>query len=318
MAPESIIAVLGGGSFGTAVSASMARSGHQVLLYCRTAEQAASINELRENRRFFPGWKLDDLIVATNDWETISSAAIFILAFPARNMDHYAELLAKQETDAIIINLVKGLHPVHFTFASLFDAYLPSVRYVALKGPTFARPLFVGELSGLTCGTSSVTTYNVVRDLFYGSNIDLDFCESPHAVDALSAIKNVYAIALGLTASLGVSDNTTFLLVTRIIREIRAILVALNLPEEAMFSYCGLGDTLLTGLCDASRNRTFGFMLGRNIPVDQTKSDFLAEGIKAISILHSAVDPENTPLLNALVEVLEHRANPVHFLNAFT
>jgi glycerol-3-phosphate dehydrogenase (NAD(P)+) len=309
------IAVLGAGAFGTAMAESIARSGRDVALFCRTSEQAKAIQASGENRRFFPGQKLHPAIVATNDQQQALACPIVFLAFPAKNIDVYADLLASSaRSGTILVNLVKGLHLRHFTFASLFTERVPQATYVAFKGPTFARPLFLGEWSGLTCGVDSEATLKQIRMLFQGSHVDIDWCGSATAVDAVSAIKNVYAIALGLAASIGLSENTIFLMVSRIVKEIRAILQLLSLDTEALFCYCGLGDTLLTSFCDTSRNRTLGFMIGKGIPIDSSRSDFLAEGVRAISVLHHRIDHSATPILNALVEILEHRAEPLSIL----
>jgi glycerol-3-phosphate dehydrogenase (NAD(P)+) len=116
-----------------------------------------------------------------------------------------------------------------------------------------------------------------MNHLFRDSLLHLDHCYSAQATDAVSAIKNVYAIVIGLASSIGLSENTTFLLVSMIVKEIRAILEALGYGTEALFSYCGLGDTLMTGFCDTSRNRTFGIMIGKEIPIDVNRSAFISE-----------------------------------------
>ena len=303
------ISVLGAGSFGAAMAAAVARSGYAIDLYCRTAEQAEEIARTGENRRYFPGHRLSPLITATHDVDLALSASVVFLAFPARTIDDYAERLATVGGAPVIVNLVKGLHAEHFTFAQLFAARTPDAHYVALKGPTFAKPIFLGELSGLTCATTSALARTTVEALFARSMVDLDHCGSPEAVDAVSAIKNVYAVALGIGASLGLSENTIFMLVSRIIKEVHGILDDLG-DTSALLTYSGLGDTLLTGFCDTSRNRTLGFMLGRGLHIDTTRSGFLAEGVRTISILRARIQ-RPLPILDAIVEILEHRAEPL-------
>lgn len=313
------VSVLGAGSFGTAMATAMARSGFAVDLYCRTPEQSQSIRESGENQRYFPGYRLRDGITATSDLDLCLAADVICLAFPARNMDGYARQIGAAAKDgAVVINLVKGLHEQDFTFAALFAREAPQTRYVALKGPTFARPLFLGEWSGLTCGTASEPAREMVERLVAGAPVALDFCASAHAVDAVSAMKNVYAIVLGLSAAVGSSENTTYLLVTLILKEMRAILEGLDYPVDAMMSYAGVGDTLLTGLCDTSRNRTLGLMLGKGIPIDPLRSNFLAEGARAVSILRGQAPQVQAPLLDAVLAILENEAPPMSIFNIFS
>lgn len=309
------VAILGAGSFGTAIAAAIARSGHRVNLYCRTSEQAHEIERTRENRRYFPGHTIPSLIHATNDIDTALAAPIVFLAFPARTIDFYAEKLCSAREHLTIVNLVKGLHQEHFTFAQLFEKQVPQASYVALKGPTFAKPIFLGELSGLTCATRSIESRRIMSALFSGSMIDLDYSSSPEAVDALSAMKNVYAVSLGIGAALGWSENTIFLLVSQIIREMRSVLANLGWDQEALLTYSGLGDTLLTGFCDTSRNRTLGFMMGRGLHIDTTRSGFLAEGARTIAILRDRITSP-IPIVDAIIEILEHRAEPIALIEA--
>lgn len=312
------VTVIGAGAFGTAVGVAFARAGHAVTLYCRTPEQAAAINAHGENRGYFPGHPLPRNVSATCDLESAGAADAVCLAFPAKEMDGYITRFEQVlEPGTVVINLVKGLHEVDFTFAALFARRLPELRYVALKGPTFARPLFNAEWSGLTCGTNSESARQLVRELFRDQPVDLDHCNSAEAVDAVSAIKNVYAVVLGLVASMGLSENTTFLLISRIVKEIGVLLRRLDCDGSALLCHCGLGDTLLTGLCDTSRNRTLGFMMGKGIPIDPNRSGFLAEGVRAVATLHRRGGGPDTPLLEAILDILEGRAAPISVLGVF-
>jgi glycerol-3-phosphate dehydrogenase (NAD(P)+) len=310
--------VIGAGSFGTAIAAAIARSGFKVDIYCRTPEQAAEIEKTRKNQRFFPNSHLSELISATNDLSVIKKSRIIFFAFPASNIDYYIGLIENKidRENIILVNLVKGLHNEHFTFSALVKARAPWVHYVALKGPTFARPIFFGELSGLTCGAPTDQGRDACTMLLKNSGIDLDYSTSADAVDVVSAIKNVYAIALGLTASLGLSENTRFLLISRVIRELRTIILALKEDPDVLYTYSGLGDMLLTGLCDTSRNRTLGFMIGKGIHVDKDKSTFLTEGLRTISMLNTRVGSADTPILRSLIEIINHRSDPLSILEA--
>lgn len=312
MSDHATISILGAGSFGTAVARVLAIQDRDVLLLCRTETQAELIRTSRENREYFPGHPLPRCIDATSDLERALRSDVIVLAVPARNIDVIVQRMAEQvRGDTIVVNLVKGLHEQYFTFASLFEHYVPQVRYVSLKGPTFARPLFLGELSGFTCGTDNDAARRTVTELFRGTAVDLDYLSSAQAVDAISAIKNAYAIALGIAVSLGLSDNTIYLLVTRVLREVKMIVRELGFGLDDIFSYCGLGDILLTGFCDTSRNRILGIMVGKGLPVDPMRPNFLAEGVRTVFILLKHLDSSAAPILKAVLEILEGRARPM-------
>jgi glycerol-3-phosphate dehydrogenase (NAD(P)+) len=311
------IAILGAGSFGTAVAVALMRHGQPVTLFCRTPEQAEAIEATRENRRYFPGHLLPAALSCTADLDAALAHDILFLAFPAKHMDRYADLIAaKAKPGAIVINLVKGLHEAHFTFADLYAARAPAVRYVALKGPTFARPLLLAEWSGLTCGTGDVAAREMVKALFARTPVVLDFSDSAAAVDVLSALKNIYAIVLGVLGSTGPSENTIYLFVTAVLKEIGRIVAHLGYESDVILSFAGMGDTLLTGLCDTSRNRTVGLMMGKGIPIDTTKSDFLAEGVRAVGVIKAHIGDVHVPLLHTIAGVLAGEKAPAAIFEA--
>ena len=313
------LAVLGAGSFGTAVATALARGGNAVALLCRTPEQAAEIERDHQNPRFFPGHSLSPLIAATADLDEALAAEIVFLAFPSRAMDDYAQRIAAGPAGRVVVNLIKGLHPDRFTFADLFAQAAPQVGYVALKGPTFSRPLFLGEWSGMTVGADDAATGDRVAALFAGAGaLAIDRIGSARSVDVASALKNVYAIALGLVGSTGPSENTTFMAATLVIKELRRVLDALGCDPAVLWSFAGVGDILLTGLCDTSRNRTIGLMMGKGVPIDLVRSDFVAEGVRAVDALEAHLGGKvETPLLDAVAAVLHGRAAPSSIFATF-
>lgn len=310
------VAMLGAGAFGTAVGAVLARAGHNVTMLCRTPEQERAIRETGQNARYFPGQHLPAGMTTTTDFAEVAAADALFLAFPAKVMDTYAATIAQAHPDALVVNLVKGLHPEHFTFAELFRRVAPQVRYTALKGPTFARPLFLGEWSGLSCG-GTPSCVDAVVDLFHDAPIVFDRTDSADAIDIASALKNVYAIALGLVGSTGPSENTVYMAATLVIRELRTIILGLGYDESVVTSFAGVGDTLLTGLCDTSRNRTLGLMIGKGIPLDTTRSDFLAEGVRAVAAIEAHLEGIHTPVLHTVADVLAGRKPPTAIFETF-
>ena len=314
------LAVLGAGSFGTAVATALARGGNAVTLLCRTEQQAAQIRDGHENPRFFPGHPLLPLIDATADVDAALAGEVLFLAFPGRAMDDYAHrIAAAARPGTVVVNLIKGLHPDHFTFAELFARVAPQAGYVALKGPTFSRPLFLGEWSGMTCGADDPAVGERVAALFAGAGaLVLDRSGSARSVDVASALKNVYAIALGLVGSTGPSENTTFMAATLVVKELRRVLDALGCDPDVLWSFAGVGDVLLTGLCDTSRNRTIGLMMGKGVPIDLVRSDFVFEGVRAVDALEAHLGGRcATPLLDAVAAVLHGRAPPTRVFEAF-
>jgi glycerol-3-phosphate dehydrogenase (NAD(P)+) len=305
------IAVLGGGSFGTAIGVAATRSGHNVSLICRTEQQAEVIRSTGKNSSYFPDISIPALVSASSDVKICLEADIVFIAIPARFIDEYLEIIVKNmKPGSMVVNLVKGLDSKYLTFAEHFQANASEVEYVSLKGPTFARPLLLGELSGLTIGARNREAEQRLRAVFAKASLDFDVSYSPASVDMVSALKNVYAIILGVAASLNMSDNTRFMIITRIIAEARQVLESLGMDGAVINMYCGIGDILLTGMCDTSRNRTLGVMIGKGIPVDANRPDFLAEGVRSVRIILQHLQPDVAPLIEHLAKVLDAKSTP--------
>jgi len=312
--------VVGGGAFGTAIAEAIARSGRPVKLLCRTQIQASSIQTTGRNLTYFPTIVLSGLIEATADCGVCSGADVLFLAFPARELtkSFQQRIMPILRAGTIVVNLIKGFDEEFLTFARRFAIIAPHLEYVSLKGPTFARPVLLNEFGGMTIGATSAHSDTSVRSLFSHSLLDFDSSSSPDAVDAVSALKNIYAILLGIFASSNFGENSTFGLMSKILKEARNVLIALDVSPEILDNYCGTGDILLTGLCETSRNRTFGIMLGKGVIVDSSCNNFLAEGARSVSIVAGRVNPVVGPMVHDLKMLIDGDITVGNMLSKFT
>jgi glycerol-3-phosphate dehydrogenase (NAD(P)+) len=237
------------------------------------------------------------------------------LSVPSRALEHVLkEILDTSSRALTIVNLVKGLHPERFTFSEHIKALSSRIEYASMKGPTFARPLLMNETSAFTCGTKSIEVREQISFAFANTALEFDSFDCSTAVDTVSALKNAYAILLGMLAAVNLSDNAKYALATKVFNEVRFILRHLGHDPEVIFRYCGIGDILLTGLCDASRNRTLGVMIGKGIPVDMSRQNFLSEGIRTVHIVADHVPPTVAPLLYRLREIIAGSRAPAELL----
>lgn len=316
---EGRVAVIGGGGLGTAIAAGIARSGHHVTLLCRTAAQSDAIRTTGINHRYFPGLPLPSGIATTADLADVTDVDVVFLATPITAIEEYALTLAPIVSPAmVVVNMAKGLHARHLSTARLFAGAMPRNPYLALKGAVFARPLLLAEWSGMTLGhdprhadaAARVAALLDIRSLL------VERFPSAEAVDVVSALKGVYGIFLGLLASTGASENTMFLGLTFVFREMSRILSALGLDPRVMMSFAGVGDTLLTGLCDTSRSRTWGLMIGKGaIDLKQVADAF--DSLRTVAILRGHLGDAPTPLLDAVVAVMDGGAAPSSIVRAF-
>lgn len=311
MVQSKTVAVIGGGAFGTAIAVAVARSGARVKIFCRRDGQADIINASGYNADYLPHVRLPSSIVATSDLTECLGADVCFLAVPSRFLGEYSSKLAAAATGQnIVVNLAKGLDPDYFTFDKIFLPFRNKITYVTLKGPTFARQLANGEPSSFTVGATELAAAQRVADLFCSSAVAFDYHSCPASVDLVSALKNVYAIVLGIGRAIDLSDNSTYMLTTDVLREAAQVMNAISHDGDVLSKYCGVGDMLLTGSCDSSRNRTLGIMLGKGVPIDHSRTDFLTEGVRTVRIMLGLVGRQTAPFIGFLDDVLAARVRP--------
>lgn len=277
------LSIIGGGSYGTALAERLCwNAENQVSLLLRDSQLAIAVNEQHANPRYFPGRKLSAGISAGVCLKKMNESDAVFLAVPSNAVETVAaSVIPHLRNDCLLINMAKGLAVDGGTLASklLFP------RVAALKGPTFAVDLFNGLPSALTIGSTRYADFECLSKTFRNTGVTLDYAEDVRAVEYLSVLKNVYAIALGIVSGKYGSPNSDFLLFTRALTEMRNYLTFINCDPETVFKYCGVGDFGLTAINDLSRNRTLGLMIGKGFLGDVVHSPIVVEGIRSVKVL---------------------------------
>jgi glycerol-3-phosphate dehydrogenase (NAD(P)+) len=310
--------VVGGGSFGTAVATLLARGGHPVRMLVRSDEVATSINRDHENPGYHPGVTLDRRISATTDAAEATGSAVAFWAVPSNavesSMAAVAEACPRPPSHHVV--LAKGLHERLQTLDQVAAELFAGTQVASLKGPTFSLPLLRGAPSGMTLGTADADVRDRVRDLFAGSTVVLDDHPSAADVELVSALKNVYAVALGIIASYDDAENTLYTAVVRILKELRALIDAMGHSTTVLDTYCGVGDLLLTGLSDRSRNRTLGVMIGKGFGL-ATSGGVLVEGRRTADVAWGLVEDDAFVVLRLTRAALRGELSGAQFIDRF-
>ena len=269
MSGKTSIAVLGGGSWGTALAHLLAHAGHSVALLLRDTEQAAHINAHHENPRYLRGVQLHPGIRAVagdtggpEQAEVLADVSILVLSVPCQAMRGTLRRLAGVvPPDCVLVNTAKGIEVSELvTVERMVREELPGFvdRYAVLSGPSFAlefRSYSSTDVPGVELG---------------------------------GAIKNVIAIAAGLSDGLGFGLNARAALVTRGLAETSRLGVALGARASTFMGLSGLGDLMLTCSGDLSRNRQVGLRLGSGESLEDIASSMcmVAEGVKTTQAVH--------------------------------
>jgi glycerol-3-phosphate dehydrogenase (NAD(P)+) len=314
------LAIIGGGSWGTALSIVLASRFEEVTMWVHEPDLAERMEESGENDLYLPGFSLPRNVSCTSDHAAaVAGADVVIGVTPSQHLRTvFIELLPHAEPTALFVSATKGLEGGTLLRMSEVMREVLSSRFpsdiAVLSGPTFAREIAAGEPAAVVVASEAAELGQAIQSLFSGPSFRLYTNADPVGVELGAALKNVIAIGAGICQGLGLGSNTTAALITRGLAEITRLAVAMGAQARTLAGLAGLGDLVLTCTGELSRNRRVGLELakGRSI-VDITDSmRMVAEGVhttKAASDLASRHGVE-MPIVEQMYEILYARKNP--------
>jgi len=282
-----VIAVLGAGSWGTALAVLIARNGLPVLLWGHDPARMAQLAHARENQRYLPGVRFpDNLHVREDLLATAREADHLLLVVPSHAFR--ATLVAIQphlKPDAIVSWATKGLEPSSGAMLSEVASELFGNEHPlgVISGPTFAREVAQGLPTAVTVAATDPATAESIAHWLRSERVRVYTNGDIHGVELGGAIKNVLAIATGISDGLGLGANARAALITRGLAEMRRLIEALGGKPETVLGLAGIGDLVLTCTDNQSRNRQVGLALGRGRKLQEALAEIgqVAEGVTA-------------------------------------
>ena len=281
------IAVLGAGSWGTALAILLARNGHGVVLWGRDCKQVAAMAGERRNRRYLPEHEFPrELKVTASLDEAAAGARLALVVVPSSGFQAVCASLASRGADLTgMFWATKGFDPgsgrlLHEVAAETTAGKLPTA---VLSGPTFANEIARGLPAAVSCASTHAGFAEQVAELFRNEWFRVYTSTDMIGVEIGGAVKNVLAIAAGIADGLGFGANTRAALITRGLREIVRLGAAMGGQPESFMGLAGLGDLVLTCTDDQSRNRRFGLALARGLSVAAAEQSVgqVVEGVGA-------------------------------------
>jgi glycerol-3-phosphate dehydrogenase (NAD(P)+) len=318
------IAILGAGSWGTALSVvlSRARKPHEISLWVRNAALAESLWHHRENSAYLPGVFLPREIRVTHEMTVaLAGAQIVIGAIPSVHARAiYLQALPCVTPQTIFVSATKGLEPAthlrmsHVIAQVLAQKEVPpggaSQKITVLSGPSFAAEAARGEPTAVVLATEDEVLGTTLQEEFSGPSFRLYTNNDVLGVELAGAIKNVMAIAAGTVLGLGLGSNPLAALITRGLAEMTRLAVALGARRETLSGLAGLGDLVLTCTGALSRNRHVGMELGkgRKLPEILAGMRMVAEGVDtAAPLLALAREHEIDMPITEQVDAILHK-----------
>ncbi|MGH9704547.1 MAG: NAD(P)H-dependent glycerol-3-phosphate dehydrogenase, partial [Candidatus Acidiferrales bacterium] len=262
-------------------------SAHRLALWVYEPEVAVSLRTRRVNEMFLPGFEVSRELEITQDWrEAVHDAEIILGVMPsshARRM--YASMLPFLSPDAILVSATKGLEPGTLLRMSQVIEEVVSPKFAprvaALSGPSFAREVARGDPTAIVIASSAREVASEIQFEFSGPTLRLYSNDDVAGVELGGSVKNVIAIAAGVSEGLGFGHNTMAALITRGLSEMTRLACALGARQETLAGLAGMGDLVLTCTGDLSRNRTVGVELGKGRKIQEITGSMrmVAEGV---------------------------------------
>jgi glycerol-3-phosphate dehydrogenase (NAD(P)+) len=312
------IAILGAGSWGTALAMVFSRSprDHEICLWARDAALAESIRSSRENRAYLPGHKIPAQVRVTHKIdEALADATLVCGAVPAAYARAGYSLAARHlSADAVIVSATKGLEPAtHQRISEVIAETVPqslSARIAVLSGPSFAAEAAAGQPTAVVIAARDAGLAAQVQEELAAPAFRLYTNEDVVGVELAGATKNVIAIAAGVCQGLGLGSNALAALITRGLAEMARLVAALGGRSETLSGLAGLGDLVLTCNGSLSRNRQLGIELAQGRALDAIVGGMrmVAEGVgTAPALLALAVEARVELPITEQVEAILHR-----------
>jgi len=282
------IAVLGSGSWGSALAKVLSDNGHAVALWGRRPELAAAIQASRENAAFLPGAFFSDALRATAALdEALEGAEMLLVAVPTHGLREVLRAASGHIPVGVpVVSATKGIEQDSLEFVhEMIAAEVPWSKqsFVALSGPSFAREVAAGLPTVVVAAARDLALARVVQEVFWTDDrFRVYLSDDVVGVEVGGALKNVVAIAAGASDGLGFGHNTRAALITRGLAEIARLTMKMGGDALTLAGLAGMGDLVLTCTGDLSRNRHVGFELGRGRPLSHILGEMrqVAEGVR--------------------------------------
>ncbi len=308
------IAVIGAGSWGTALAIVAARVGHEVQLWSRNAVVVESINRDRVNSTYLPGARFSDAVRATKDIaEAVNGAELVILAAPSHATRGLLETIASRlRPEMIMVSATKGIEiasgkRISQVVAEVVpDASRP--RFVCLSGPSFAKEVVENHPTAVVAASEDRDAGRIVQAELSFDSLRIYTNDDVVGTELGGSVKNVMAIAAGMVAGLGFGSNSVAALITRGLAEITRLALREGAKAETLMGLAGMGDLVLTCTGSLSRNRFVGHELGKGRCLDEITAGMneVAEGVKTTQAVKRLADRVGVsmPITNEVHAVL--------------
>lgn len=288
------VTVLGGGGWAIALAKVLFENGNDVTIWSAVPREVESLKNDRENKVGLPGIKIDEKIIVTDDLEeAVKDAKVILMAVASSFVRSTSQKLKNLVPEGqIIVDVAKGIEDETFyTMSEIIEDEIPGVDAVVLSGPSHAEEVGLRIPTAVVIGAKTEKTAHYVQGLFANDYFRTYASPDRKSIELGGSLKNVIALAAGITDGLGYGDNTEAALITRGIKEITQLGVAMGGHSRTFHGLSGIGDLIVTCNSKHSRNRRAGVLIGKGYTLEEAVAEvkMVVEGaVSAKAALHLA------------------------------
>jgi len=319
MIDENNIAVLGAGSWGTAIVKMLSENTSKILWYVRDSKQVDQIIKTRSNPKYLKNLELNiEKLLVSDDLDfIIKKSKIIILAIPSPFIEHSLEKYKDDLNQKIIFSASKGVIPKsHLVITAHLNKYynIPYKNLGIISGPTHAEEVASEKLSYLTIGSSNEVICDFLSKKLQSSYIKTSISDDVIGIEYSATLKNIYSILVGISFGLGYGDNFISVLISHCTKEMILFIKSIDDKKRDFSHSAYIGDLLVTTYSSLSRNRTFGKMLGEGVEVNEaiSKMPMIVEGYYATKNAYeiSKSNQKDFYIIDTAYEILYNGASP--------
>jgi len=310
-------AIIGAGGWGTALAGLWANGGRQVFLWGHNADRIARMQKTRENTDYLPGFKLPHSVYVTSELRDCAGADLIVLVTPSMALRVIATRLRKMvsDTQAILLTCTKGIeYRTGMRMSEILREIFPENRIAVLSGPNLAAEVAKNLPTATVIGCDDGACAANLQRTLGSPRFRIYTSRDVTSIELGGALKNVFAIAAGISDGLGLGDNSKAALVTRSMAELVRLGQAMGGMANAFYGLSGAGDLILTCYSEGSRNHSVGKRLGRGEPLAEISASMkmVAEGIPTARSACECARRSSvaTPIIDQVYAILYEQKKP--------
>jgi len=310
------VSVIGDGGWGTTLALLLAEKDCNVTLWSYDCNYAEVLENTRENKKYFPGFKIPEEIRITSDLDSATVDKDFIvLAVPSKFFRSVVKNIKKFSNEAIFISVAKGIEIDTFKrMSEVINEELGEVNIAVLSGPSIAYEVAVKKPTSVVVAAYREEIAGKVQELFFTSYFRVYTSEDVVGVELGGALKNIIAIAAGICDGLGLGTNSKSALLSRGLAELIRLGKFLGAEPQTFFGLSGMGDMITTCFSYRSRNRWVGEEIGKGKKLDEVleRMEMVAEGVYTVKAVNNFIKLYNIdmPIAHKVYEVLYENKSP--------